>query len=167
MSVKPTPDGYRSITPYLSIEGAAAAIDFYQQAFGATELFRMPTPSGGIGHAEIKIGDSTIMLADPCEEETFRSPRSLGGSPVGLHLYVEDETRSLPKPSRPRQRPSSRWKTASTAIAMVPSKTHSDTFGSSLPTKKTSRRKRSTNGPRSSLPRRTPDTVSTGCGALP
>jgi len=88
MSVKPIPDSYRSITPYLSIEGAA--IDFYQQAFGATELFRIPTPSGGIGHAEIKIGDSTIMLADRCEEETFRSPRSLGGSPVGLHLYVED-----------------------------------------------------------------------------
>jgi len=90
MSVKPIPDGYRNITPYLSIEGAAAAVDFYQQAFGATELFRMPTPSGGIGHAEIKIGDSTIMLADPCEEETFRNPRSLGGSPAGLHLYVED-----------------------------------------------------------------------------
>jgi len=91
MSVKPIPDGYRSITPYLSIEGAAEAIDFYQRAFGATELFRMPTPSGGIGHAEIKIGDSTIMLADPCEEAgAFQSPRALGGSPVGLHLYVED-----------------------------------------------------------------------------
>ncbi|WP_089728434.1 VOC family protein [Candidatus Thiosymbion oneisti] len=91
MSVKPIPDGYRSITPYLSIEGAAAAIDFYQRAFGATEHFRMPTPSGGIGHAELKIGDSTIMLADPCAEEgAFQSPRALGGSPVGLHLYVED-----------------------------------------------------------------------------
>jgi len=94
MSVKPIPDGYRSITPYLSIEGAAAAIDFYRRAFGATELFRMPTPSGGIGHAEIKIGDSTLMLADPCEEAGgFRSPRSLGGSPVGLHFYVEDVDR--------------------------------------------------------------------------
>jgi len=62
----------------------------YKQAFGATELFRMPTPNGEIGHAEIKIGDSTIMLADPCGEGEFRSPRALGGSPVGLHLYLDD-----------------------------------------------------------------------------
>lgn len=90
MTVKPIPDGYHGVTPYLSIDGAAAAIAFYIQAFGAVELFRLSIPGGGIGHAEITIGGLPIMLADPCEEQHFRSPQSLGGSPVGLHLYVED-----------------------------------------------------------------------------
>jgi len=90
MPVKPIPDGYRGVTPYLSIEGAAKAIEFYERAFGAGELFRLVAPGGKIGHAEINIGDFPIMLADPCEEEKFRSPQSLGGSAVGLHLYVED-----------------------------------------------------------------------------
>lgn len=90
MTVKAIPDGYHSVTPYLSIKGAAEAIDFYKRAFGATELFRLVAASGEIGHAEIRIGDSTIMLADPCATGTFRSPRSLGGSSVGLHVYVED-----------------------------------------------------------------------------
>jgi len=89
MAVKPIPDGYRSITPYLSIKGAAEAIAFYKQAFGAIELFCMPTLSGEIGYAEIKIGDSSVMLASPCGEGVFRSPRSLGGSPAGLHFYVD------------------------------------------------------------------------------
>ena len=90
MTVKPIPDGYHSVTPYLSIKGAAQAIEFYKRAFSATELFRLVAPSGEIGHAEIKIGDSPIMLADPCEEGPFRNPQSLGGSSVGLHVYVED-----------------------------------------------------------------------------
>ena len=90
MTVKPIPDGYHSITPYLSIEGATGAIEFYKRAFGAVELFRLITPTGAIGHAEIRIGDSPIMLADPCAEGAFRNPRSLGGSSVGLHVYVED-----------------------------------------------------------------------------
>lgn len=90
MSVKPIPEGYHSLTPYLSIQGAADALGFYQRAFGAEELFRLAMPNGSIGHAEIKIGDSHIMLADVCEEEGFRDPRSLGSSTVGLHLYVED-----------------------------------------------------------------------------
>lgn len=90
MTVKPIPDGYHSITPYLSIKGASEAIAFYQRAFGAIELFRMAMPNGEIGHAEIKIGDSSIMLADPCETGVLRSPHALGGSAVGLHLYVED-----------------------------------------------------------------------------
>lgn len=90
MAAKTIPDNYHSVTPYLSIAGAAKAIDFYKRAFGAAELFRLGTPEGTIGHAEIKIGDSTIMLADPCEQGPFRSPRSLGGSSVGLHIYVED-----------------------------------------------------------------------------
>jgi PhnB protein len=90
MTIKFTPDGYHSVTPYLSIKGAAEAIEFYKRAFSATELFRLVAPNGEIGHAEIKIGDSPIMLADPCEEGPFRNPQSLGGSSVGLHVYVED-----------------------------------------------------------------------------
>ena len=90
MTVKAIPDGYHSVTPYLSIRGASQALEFYQRAFNATELFRLVAPSGEIGHAEIRIGDSAIMLADPCEEGSFRHPQSLGGSSVGLHLYVED-----------------------------------------------------------------------------
>jgi PhnB protein len=90
MAVKPIPDGYHSVTPYLMIKGASDAIEFYKRAFGASELFRLAAPGGQIGHAEIKIGDSSIMLADPCEEGAFRNPRSLGGSSVGLHVYVED-----------------------------------------------------------------------------
>ena len=90
MTIQPKPDGYHSVTPYLSIKGAAGAIDFYKRAFNASEIFRLVAPSGEIGHAEIKIGDSPIMLADPCEEGTFRNPQTLGGSSVGLHLYVDD-----------------------------------------------------------------------------
>jgi len=87
---KPIPDGYHSVTPYLIIKGAAAALDYYTRAFGATELFRMPAPEGKIGHAEIKIGDSPIMLADECPEMGYKSPQTLGGSPVSIMIYVED-----------------------------------------------------------------------------
>jgi len=90
MAVNPIPDGYHSVTQYLSIKGAAEAIEFYKRAFNATELFRVVAPRGEIGHAEIKIGDSSIMVADSCETGAFRNPQSLGGSSVGLHLYVED-----------------------------------------------------------------------------
>ena len=87
---KPIPEGYHTATPYLIIGGAAAAIEFYKKAFGATELFRFPAPGGKIGHAEIKIGDSPIMLADEYPEMGYKGPQSLGGSPVSLMIYVED-----------------------------------------------------------------------------
>ena len=90
MPVKPIPDGYHSVTPYLIINGAAAALDFYKKAFGAAELFRMDAPGGKIGHAEIKIGDSPIMLADEYPDMGYRGPRSIGGSPVSLMIYVGD-----------------------------------------------------------------------------
>ncbi len=91
MTVKSVPDGYHDVTPYLMIKGAAEAIEFYKRAFGATELFKMNTPDDKIGHAEIKIGDSRIMLADDCGTEgRFRNPQSSGGSSVGMHVYVED-----------------------------------------------------------------------------
>jgi PhnB protein len=89
-AVKPIPDGYHSVTPYLIIKGAAEAIEFYKKAFGATELFRMPQPDGRIGHAEIKIGDSPIMLSDEFAEMNFQGPDTLGGSSVSLLIYVDD-----------------------------------------------------------------------------
>jgi len=88
MAVKPIPEGYHSVTPYLIIKGAAKAIDFYKKAFGATELMRFPGPNNTIAHAEIKIGDSPIMLAD--EGNEYKSPQSVGGSPVSLMIYVQD-----------------------------------------------------------------------------
>jgi len=90
MAVKSIPEGYHSVTPYLIIKGAADAIEFYKKAFGATELFRFPAPDGKIGHAEIKIGDSPIMLADEFAEMGYKGPQALGGSPVSLMIYLED-----------------------------------------------------------------------------
>ena len=90
-TVKPIPDGYHSITPYLIINGAAAALEFYKKAFGAVELLRFPMPDGTIGHAEIRIGDSCIMLGDePPKETGFQGPRTLGSTSVGIMLYVEN-----------------------------------------------------------------------------
>jgi PhnB protein len=90
MFVKPIPDGYHTATPYLIVSGAAEAIEFYKKAFGATELFRMTGPNGKIGHAEIRIGNSPIMLADEFPEMGAKSAKSLGGSPMFLMLYVEN-----------------------------------------------------------------------------
>ena len=87
---KPIPDGYRTATPYLIVKGAAEAIEFYKRAFGATEMLRMADPQGKVGHAEIKIGDSVIMLADEHPAMGYRGPRSLGGSSVSILLYLED-----------------------------------------------------------------------------
>ena len=98
MPVKHIPEGYHSITPYLIFKGAAAAIDFYKKAFGATELFRMPDASGKrVGHAELKIGDSHIMLADESPEMGYLSPQTLGGTPVSILLYVEDVDGTVPR----------------------------------------------------------------------
>jgi PhnB protein len=90
MAVKAIPDGYHSVTPYLIISGATAAIEYYKKAFGATELMRIDAPGGKVGHAEIKIGDSPIMLADEFPEMGYKSPKTLGGSPVSIMIYVED-----------------------------------------------------------------------------
>jgi PhnB protein len=90
MAVKPIPEGYHSITPYLVIKGAAAAIDYYKKVFGAKERMRMDAPGGTIGHAELEIGDSVIMLADEFPEMGHKSPKTLGGSPVSVILYVEN-----------------------------------------------------------------------------
>jgi PhnB protein len=94
---KPIPKGYHVVTPYLSVQGAADAIAFYKKAFGAKEVMRIPGPGGTIGHAEIQVGDHRIMLADESPEMNFRSPRSVGGTPVTIHLYVQDVDRVAKK----------------------------------------------------------------------
>jgi PhnB protein len=88
--VRPIPEGFRSVTPHLVCNGAGSAIDFYKQAFGAVEVGRLPLPDGRLGHAEIRIGDSRIMLADDFPEYGSHGPQALKGTPVYIHLYVED-----------------------------------------------------------------------------
>jgi PhnB protein len=90
MPVKAIPEGYHAVTPYLIIKDASAALDYYKNVFGAVELMRFEAPGGKIGHAEIKIGDSAIMLADEMPERGYVSPQTLGGTPLSLMLYVED-----------------------------------------------------------------------------
>jgi PhnB protein len=89
-SVKAIPDGFHNVTPYLYLRGAAGAIEFYKSVFGAAEIMRMPGPDGRIMHAEIKIGDSIVMLADENPSMGIMSPQTIGGFSGGLHLYVED-----------------------------------------------------------------------------
>lgn len=87
MSVKPIPEGQHSVTPYLGVVNASAAIEFYKHAFDAEELFRLEGPEGRVGHAELRIGDCRLMLADPCDQLSFGHSQ---GSAIALHLYVED-----------------------------------------------------------------------------
>ena len=90
MPAKPIPEGYHTATPYLIMKNAARAIAFYKEAFGATEIMRLTAPGDAVGHAEIKVGDSCIMLADESPNRGVQSPQSLGGSTVSVFLYVED-----------------------------------------------------------------------------
>jgi PhnB protein len=89
-AVKAIPDGYPQVTPYLCVDGAAAAIEFYGRVFGATERMRMDGPDGTIGHAELQLGDGLVMLSDPFPGMGQLSPRAIGGTPVTISLYVED-----------------------------------------------------------------------------
>jgi PhnB protein len=90
MAVKPVPEGYHTVTPYLAVEDAAEAIEYYKKAFGAKERVRMDTPDGKIGHAELQIGDSLVMLADPFPQSSTKPPKELGGTTSNVFLYVED-----------------------------------------------------------------------------
>jgi PhnB protein len=96
-NISPVPKGYHSVTPYLIVKGAAKAIEFYREVLGATELMRFPGPNGTIGHAEIKVGDSQVMLADEVPGKGFSSPETVGGTPVGIVVYVEDVDASVAK----------------------------------------------------------------------
>ncbi|HYY74049.1 MAG TPA: VOC family protein [Solirubrobacterales bacterium] len=88
--MKPIPEGYPRVTPYLIVDGASAAIDFYRDVLGATERMRMAAPDDKVGHAELEIGDSLIMLADEAPDMGALGPKSVGGTPVTVHVYVED-----------------------------------------------------------------------------
>jgi PhnB protein len=90
MAVKPIPDGYPRVSPYLVVDGAQKAIEFYTTVLGATERMRMPGPDGRIGHAELEVGDSLIMLADEFPDMGAKAPAAYGGSPVTISVYVED-----------------------------------------------------------------------------
>lgn len=89
VKVKPVPDDYPTVCPYLYIRGAGDALDFYKKIFGATERMRMPGPDGTVGHAEIEIGNAVVMLADEFPDMGATSPATVGGTSVGLHVYVE------------------------------------------------------------------------------
>jgi PhnB protein len=97
MAVKAIPEGYHAATPYLVVDGAARALEFYRKAFGARERMRFAAPGGKIGHAEITIGDSVIMLADEHPEMGYRGPQATGGTPVSIHLYVENVDEVFPR----------------------------------------------------------------------
>jgi PhnB protein len=90
MAVKPIPDGYHTVTPYLAVDDAAEAIEYYKKAFGAKERVRMDAPGGKIGHAELEIGDSLVMLSDPFPQASTRPPKELGGASASVFMYVED-----------------------------------------------------------------------------
>lgn len=90
MSVQPVPDGYPRVIPYLSVDGASAAIEFYTEVLGARERVRLPNPDGRIGHAELELGDGLVMLADSFPELGIQSPQQLGGTAVTIMVYVED-----------------------------------------------------------------------------
>ena len=90
MAVQPIPDGYSTVTPYLAVDGAKKAIEFYKRAFGAKERSIMPGPGDTIGHAELEIGNSIVMLSDPFPQSSIKPPTELGGTTAGVFLYVED-----------------------------------------------------------------------------
>ena len=90
MAVKPIPDGYHTVTPYLYVRGAAAAVEFYAEAFGAVERMRLPMPDGKVAHAEVQIGDSVVMLSDEMPEWGTTGPQTLGGASASICLYVAD-----------------------------------------------------------------------------
>jgi len=94
-TVKPIPDGYPRVTPYLHVDGASKAIEFYRTVFGAKERMRMAAPDGRIGHAELEIGNSMIMVADEHPDMNIRGPKSVGGTPVTVLVYVEDVDRAF------------------------------------------------------------------------
>lgn len=148
MPVQPIPEGYPRVTPYLCTDGAAAAIDFYTSVLGAEERVRMDAPGGKIGHAELALGNSVVMLADEFPDIGFRSPRSVGGTPITLHVYVADvdavfaEALARARSNCPRSR------TSSTATAPASSRTRSATAGASRRTSRTYRRRRWRSGPR-------------------
>jgi uncharacterized glyoxalase superfamily protein PhnB len=142
------PDGYQAVTPYLVIQGASGAIEYYKKVFGATERMRMDAPGGMIGHAELLIGGSTIMLADEFPQMGFRGPKAIGGSPVSLMLYVPNVDEVFKRAVDAGPSRSARWRTSSTATGWARSRTRSGTCGRSARTSRTSRPRRCGGAPK-------------------
>jgi len=137
--VKAIPDGYPQVTPYLCIDGAAEAIEFYGKVFGATQRGdRMPAPGGKVGHAELQLGDSVIMLSDEFPDMNMRSPKAVGGTPIVMSVYVEDVDAVSSGPCRLARRPCGPSRTSSTATGQASSRTRSAIGGVSPATSRTS-----------------------------
>jgi PhnB protein len=130
-AVKAIPQGYHTVTPYLILSGASEAIAFYKKAFGTEEIMRLDDPSGKVHHAEIRIGDSRIMLADEHPEIQALSPKTVGGSPVSIHLYVEDVDAAVERAVAAGAKLVRRWQINFTVIVSAGSKTRSAIVGSS------------------------------------
>lgn len=141
MSVKAIPAGHHTVTPYLAIKNAAKALEFYKTAFGATETYKLMMPDGRLGHAEIRLGDSMIMMSDEFPEYGGNAPETLGGSPVSIHLYVEDVDAFFKKAPAVPKNASPSW-ISFTEIAPASSKILLVISGGSPPIRKTSRQTR-------------------------
>ena len=139
--VKPIPDGYPRVTPYLYIDGAIAAIDFYCNILGGTERMRMPAPDDKVGHAEIAFGDSVVMLADEFPEMGVRGPKTIGGSPMTVMLYVEDVDATVAKAVEAGATITQPLEDKFYGDRSARSRTRSATAGASRPTSRTCRRR--------------------------
>ncbi len=126
---KPIPEGMHSLTPHLVCAGAAEAIEFYKKAFNAVEMMRLPGPDGKLMHACVRIGDSMLMLVDEFPEMGAKGPKSLQGSPVTIHLFVEDADAAVAQAVAAGAKVTMRWPTCSGATATANWKTRSGTAG--------------------------------------
>ena len=144
-TAKAIPSGHRTVTPYLAIKNAAKALEFYKKAFGATESYKLMMPDGRLGHAEIRLGDSMLMLADEFPEYGGKAPETLGGSPVSIHLYVEDVDAFFRKALAAGAKELNPSWISFTATVRASSRTLSDICGGWPRTRKTSRRRRCRN----------------------
>ena len=148
MATNAIPEGYHTATPYLAVDDAAQAIEYYEKAFGAKERVRMDAPDGKIGHAELEIGDSLVMLADPFPQAATRPPKELGGTSVSVFMYVEDVDAVVKEAVDAGATITMESPTSSGATAWAPSRIRSATRGRSRRTSRMSRRKRWQNGPK-------------------
>lgn len=149
--VKPIPDDCPQLMPYLIVDGAAEAIEFYGSVLGATERMRMPGPDGRLGHAEIEIGDSVVMLADEYPDMDIRGPRSIGGTPVTLQVYVEDADAAFERAVEAGAKPLRPVESGSMEIGRGSSRIHTGIVGTWRRMSRMSRRMRCSGGRRSSL----------------
>jgi uncharacterized glyoxalase superfamily protein PhnB len=159
-TVKPIPDGYPQVTPYLCVDGASAAIEFYSQVFGATERMRMPEPDGKIGHAELQLGDSVIMLSDEYPDRGIRGPKTIGGTPVTMSVYVEDVDNVFARAVQAGATACARSRTSSTVTERASSRIRSGTAGASPATSRTYRLTRWPSGQRRWVAKATADASS-------